>query len=272
MRWAVAGASGHTGRLVVSRLLDDGHDVVALARHATAAFQPRDGLTAVDVDVQDARALSPHLAGCRVVLSTLGSGTSRAPTTLYSVGVTNLLDAMREHDVPRIVLVSAVPAGPHGSLPWSQRHLVVPILQRVFGPTYADMRLMEAVLAASTSDWVGLRPPRLVRTPISDYRLDAGRPSPTPRALATPPWRGPSSTAPREPGRAASSTSRDRNLEDRAVGQRCSLSRLRRGPLVRVADSWPPSSPLRPRTPERVRAADDPTVAAVRAVGATLRY
>lgn len=158
------------------RLLEDGHEVIALARHATAALEPRARLTAVDVDVQDAHAVSPHLAGCQVVLSTLGTGTSRAPTTLYSVGVTNLLDAMREHDVPRIVVVSAVPAGPLAPLPWSQRHLVVPILQRVFGPTYADMRRMEAVLSASSSDWVCLRPPRLVRTPVSDYRLDAGGP------------------------------------------------------------------------------------------------
>jgi len=38
----------------------------------------------------------------------------------------------------------------------------IPILERIFGATYDDMRWMETLLRGSPADWVCLRPPRLV--------------------------------------------------------------------------------------------------------------
>src|SRR5258708_3127097 len=74
---------------------------------------------------------------------------------------------------------AAVPAGPRAGQPFLQRRMIIPILERVFGATYADMRRMEALLRGSDLDWVCLRPPRLIsKKPTGRYRLDASRPLP----------------------------------------------------------------------------------------------
>src|SRR3954451_17193961 len=60
MRVAVAGATGFVGRALVARLVDDGHDVVALGR------RPPDlpGATGHAVDVGDTAAVTAALDGC----------------------------------------------------------------------------------------------------------------------------------------------------------------------------------------------------------------
>ena len=52
-----------------------------------------------------------------------------------------------------------------------QRTAVRPILQRVFGETYNDMRIMERALLESAFDWTAVRPPRLTNKPAhGEYR------------------------------------------------------------------------------------------------------
>jgi putative NADH-flavin reductase len=54
---------------------------------------------------------------------------------------------------------------------------VTPILERIFGATYEDMRRMETLLRGSGADWVCLRPPRLAsKKAVGRYRIDASRP------------------------------------------------------------------------------------------------
>ena len=45
---------------------------------------------------------------------------------------------------------------------FGQRRVIIPVLERIFGATYNDMRRMETLLRGSDLDWVRLRPPRLV--------------------------------------------------------------------------------------------------------------
>jgi nucleoside-diphosphate-sugar epimerase len=118
------------------------------------------------------------------VISTLGVGTSRAPTTLYSRGTANVLAAMRTRGIRSLAVVSAAPAGPRAEQPFLERRLAMPILDRFFGATYEDMRRMEEELGESGVDWVALRPPRLVgRGATGHYRLDARKPLPKARSL-----------------------------------------------------------------------------------------
>ena len=38
--------------------------------------------------------------------------------------------------------------------PFGQRRVIIPVLERIFGATYADMRRMETLLRGSDPDWV----------------------------------------------------------------------------------------------------------------------
>ena len=173
MRLAVIGAAGRTGKLVVEQALDRGFQVRALARNPDAIGVQNPALESVRVDVRDAEALSSAVAGCDALISTLGAGAARNATDLYSQGVANELQAMAANDIKTLEVVSAAPAGPRDEQPFPARRIMFPILWRLFGGQYEDMRRMEAILRASSVDWIALRPPRLVNKPATGaYRTD----------------------------------------------------------------------------------------------------
>jgi putative NADH-flavin reductase len=169
---AVVGATGHTGGHVVTQAVARGYDVLALARRPAASTVGGSAVEERAVDVLDDEGLVKALAGAEAVVSTLGIGTSREPTVTYSQGVRNILAAMSGNDIGRLVVTSAAPAGPREEQPFMERRVVMPILERFFGATYRDMRLMEATLRSSEIPWVALRPPRLLDKPATGaYRM-----------------------------------------------------------------------------------------------------
>ena len=178
MKIAVVGATGRTGRLVADQALARGDEVIALARNPEAV-PPRPGLTAAAADVLDRAAVTGALAGADAVVSALGIGASRQPTVVYSEGIANVLHAMAAHGIKRLAVISAVPAGSRAEQPFAQRRLLIPILERVFGASYADMRRMEALLRGSDLDWVCLRPARLLgKDGTGRYRVGPDQPLP----------------------------------------------------------------------------------------------
>ena len=184
MRIAVIGVTGRTGRRVAREALDRGHRVAGIARRLESVDLEHPDLNLVAADVRDADSLADALTGCDAVVSALGVGSSRAPTDLYSKGIANVLDAMAVASVPRLSVISAAPVGPRAEQPFLEGRVVMPILDRLFGATYADMRRMEATLRDGDADWVSLRPPRLVDKPgLGAYRIGADAPLPRARSL-----------------------------------------------------------------------------------------
>jgi putative NADH-flavin reductase len=185
MKIAVIGANGHTGRIVVRDALASGHQVTAVARASSELWDPDDEhLTHARADVHDPDALTRALDGANAVVSALGIGNSRAPTDVYSTGVRNTLGAMRAAGADKLAVISAVPAAPWAEQPILQRRIALPLLQRLFGASYDDMRRMEAILVKTTDvDWISIRPPRLVdKPPNGAYRIDT-RPLAKARAI-----------------------------------------------------------------------------------------
>lgn len=184
MRVAVIGANGRTGAHVVAQAVRRGHEVVAVARRPELVTTDDALVSRVRADALDPDAVRVALGDCDAVISTLGVGTSRAPTILYSAGVANMLTAMRTRAIERLVVVSAAPVGPPDEHPLVQRRVVLPILRRFFGATYEDMGRMEDALRASQADWVSLRPPRLVdKAGQGGYRLQVDAPLSGARSL-----------------------------------------------------------------------------------------
>jgi putative NADH-flavin reductase len=186
MKIAVIGANGRTGRIVVKDALARGHQVVAVTR-ADGVSEPNDAnLINARADVRDVDALRRALVGAEAVISAVGVGTARAPTDVYSTGVRSTLGAMRLNGAVKLAVISAVPAGPWEEQPLLQRRIALPILERVFGASYDDMRRMETILRKTTDvDWVALRPPRLVSKPAKGaYRIDT-RPLAKARAITS---------------------------------------------------------------------------------------
>ncbi len=184
MRVAVIGSTGHTGAQVVIQALASNHQVIAVARHPNRSTGPDAGLVSMVGDVLDQHSMNRALADADAVVSALGIGASRNPTVVYSHGTANILRAMQAHSIRKLAVISAAPVGPRTEQPFVERRIIMPVLERIFGATYDDMRRMETELGRSELDWVALRPPRLLDKPATgSYRLDANRPLPKARSI-----------------------------------------------------------------------------------------
>jgi putative NADH-flavin reductase len=166
VRIVVLGASGGTGREVVTQAVAEGHEVVAVAR---AGSDVPGGATVVRAGFDDADAFDGAVGGADVVISALGTR-GRGPTTVCADGVSAVLAAMGRTGVRRLLVVSAsgLPGvGDDRALRW----FVKPILQRVLRHSYADLARMEEIVRASDVDWTIVRPPQLTDGPrTGSYR------------------------------------------------------------------------------------------------------
>ena len=109
----VTGGAGHLGANLVRRLLDEGHEVRALARPGDDN-RGLEGLPleVVEGDIRDLDTLRRHLRGCTHVfhvaakISTLSpsAGEYRELFETNVLGTRNVLQAALEHDVERVVL------------------------------------------------------------------------------------------------------------------------------------------------------------------------
>nr|AFY23036.1 TamE [uncultured bacterium] len=170
MRVTIVGASGRTGRLVVDRALAAGHEVTAVSRSGAV---PGD----VRADVLDPAALRTAVADSDVVVSTIAPPLRDLlrPTTLYSTGTANLIDAMREHGVARLVAVSSAGVlDGDPSHPWLYRRVLKPLL--FDRGLYRDMRVMEREVENSGLRWVIVRAAGLTNgAATGTYRVEDGR-------------------------------------------------------------------------------------------------
>lgn len=167
----VFGGSGGTGKEVIKQLLAKGYSVTALFRNPDAFEIRHADLTIVKGDVLQPSTFAGKLEGQDGVVSCLGSR-GRSPTTLYSVGMTNIIKAMKEHGVDRILCLSAlgVSLPPKGSL--LMRFAVKNLLQKILKYPYADMLKMEGIISASAVAWTIIRPPWLRNgTRTGKYRI-----------------------------------------------------------------------------------------------------
>ncbi|QNE17267.1 SDR family oxidoreductase [Kribbella qitaiheensis] len=160
MRIVVFGAAGSTGRELVEQALAAGHQVVAAVRRPEKV-QPRAGLTVVQADVADPEAVRTAVAGSDAVFSVVGGKPSRQPVSLYSTSARNIIDAMHEYGVKRLMVVSSVILEPgwRPSNAFFFNNVIDPLVNRVMvRTTHDDMRRMEQLVRDSGLDWTIARP------------------------------------------------------------------------------------------------------------------
>ncbi|ASN19707.1 NAD(P)-dependent oxidoreductase [Arthrobacter sp. YN] len=177
MRILVPGATGSVGQQVVEQALERGHEVVAVSRNPKTLTIENPALTKVSANILNAPDVAPLLEGVDAVISTVGTGSSKSPTTLYSAGTKNLLEAMRVHGVSRLVVISSEVAEHWAHQGALKLWIALPLLQKFLGATYDDMRRMDIVLWESDCQWTAIRAPR-IRTVEGKgrYRLSSERP------------------------------------------------------------------------------------------------
>ncbi|GAA4785306.1 NAD(P)-binding oxidoreductase [Streptomyces ziwulingensis] len=106
MEIAVLGSTGQTGRLVIARALERGHDVLALARRPELVEAPASGkLRAVRADVTDPGSVLAAVEGADVVVSALGITKKQDPAILVE-GARQIASA-----APRVIWLTSLGMG-----------------------------------------------------------------------------------------------------------------------------------------------------------------
>lgn len=160
MRIAVFGATGATGRHVVDQALEAGHEVTALVRDPATLSVRHHRLEVLVGDVERARSVEDVVRGQHAVISALGTNQRRGSVSVTSDGARAILTAMEDHDVRRLVVVSA-----HGAAESRDRSLYVLAVWATQGHKMRDKDRMEELIRASDVDWTIVRPPALTDGP-----------------------------------------------------------------------------------------------------------
>lgn len=155
MNVLILGATGGVGQHLVRQGLGRAHRITALVRHPEKLTGVANGLTVLQGNVLDARAVEAAVTGQAAVVYAVGV---RRPgrTTLFSDSTRILLDAMIRHAVRRLVCITGVGAGEtkgHGG--WLYDRLLYPLFTRHI---YADKDRQEALIRSSPLEWVIVRP------------------------------------------------------------------------------------------------------------------
>jgi putative NADH-flavin reductase len=184
MKVTIFGATGGVGRHAVQQALAAGYQVTAVVRDP--AGLPADvAHVRADLDTVRPDVIASAVADADAVLSCLGPR-SKAEAGIVTKGTRLIVGAMKEKDVRRLIVISAVPVGtiaspgrpnPPATDPgdgWFTSTVLTPIVKAAFRDTYRDLAQMEDVVRDSGLDWTIARPPRLVNKKLTGrYRTDA---------------------------------------------------------------------------------------------------
>ena len=168
----VIGANGGIGKQTVEIALKAGHKVTALLRNPANLSISHINLELIKGDVMYPETFEDHLENKDAIISALGVNAASKPTTLYSQGNKNLLDAMKRKGVRRAFFISASAIEISPVLPFYVRFAEKYIVQKLLRYMYDDLRIMENLVKESDADWTIMRPPRLTNKPVTgNYRF-----------------------------------------------------------------------------------------------------
>jgi putative NADH-flavin reductase len=168
----IIGATGATGQILMGEALAQGHEVTALARNPSAVAPEDHRPIVLQGNALEASSVEAAVAGQDAVLSALGTRSTR-PTTLFSESTSNVVSAMRQHGVRRLVCITGIGTGEskgHGGFLYDR--IILPF---VLKNVYEDKDRQEEAIKQSDLDWVIVRPARLTDEPAKgEYRVFLG--------------------------------------------------------------------------------------------------
>ncbi|MEO7132711.1 MAG: NAD(P)-binding oxidoreductase [Vicinamibacterales bacterium] len=165
MKLFVLGATGGTGRQIVTQALRAGHEVTVLARDRARVTAHHPHLTVVAGDTTaGAGAMTPAMHGHDAVISAIGRGMTFQSGRLIQRSVPGILSAMQASGVRRLVFTSALGVGAtFADSPLLPKIFFVTLLRKI----YADKLIGDDLIRRSGMDWTIVQPAVLTDGPLT---------------------------------------------------------------------------------------------------------
>ncbi len=158
MRILVVGATGALGRDVVTEAVARDHSVAALVRDSARASLPAE-VERVEGDVLQVPSLTAAVQGREAVICALGTPSPRRPRTLLEEGTKNLVAAMTQEPMQRLICVTLLGAGSSRA---NASLLYRGVVLRLLAPMVPDKEAQERAVRDSDLEWLIVRSPRFV--------------------------------------------------------------------------------------------------------------
>ncbi len=156
MKIAIFGSTGGTGRELVGQALERNHTITAFARHPMKISLLMDYIRVISGDVLvDHDRIERAVNGVSAVLVALGTDLTSRNHPVESEGTRNIISAMKNCGVKRIIVESAFAVGE------SQQYMArsqYKLMETLLGPILEDKEKQEAAIRESGLDYVIVRP------------------------------------------------------------------------------------------------------------------
>jgi len=170
MKILIIGASRGIGKALMEEALNDGHDVSVLARHPEKISFSHPKLTIHQGDVRDPASLVDPARDRDVLCSCVGGPITCKPVDLFSTAATTLVETVAATPGQKLIAVTGIGAGDskgHGGFLYDK--IFNPLLLKTI---YADKDREEAIISASSVEWLIVRPAGLTNGPrTGTYRV-----------------------------------------------------------------------------------------------------
>ncbi len=164
MKIAIFGGSGKTGHHLVVQALDAGHEVVMLVRTTSNFTIQHPKLTVLQGDVLDAGCVEAAIQGVDAVMSVLGPRSNK-PEFIISQGTDHILNAMKRHNVRRIIISAGAGVRDPQDKPKFIDYLFGFLLNLLSKNAVEDMKQVVDKVRQSDRDWSVIRVPMLTDQP-----------------------------------------------------------------------------------------------------------
>lgn len=159
MRTIVFGASGGTGREIVTQALERGHQVTAFVRRPERLQLSHERFSVVRGDVLDAAAVDAAMPGHDAALCAIGNRQYFLPSNILAKGTRHIVAAMERHGVRRFVCETSLGVSDSfARLGVYYTLFVYPVVMPFY---WFDKEEQEKVVKRSHLEWVIVRPGQL---------------------------------------------------------------------------------------------------------------
>ncbi len=162
MKLAIFGATGKTGIELVKQALEQGYAVTAFVRDPARLPIEDENLALVTGDAFDPVSVAQAVQGQDAVICALGAGSALKKTSVRTTGTINIIRGMQEHNVKRLMVVTAMGTGES----WNRMSLINKFFYAVLlKSSREDHEAQEIAVKESGLDWTIVRPSGLTDTP-----------------------------------------------------------------------------------------------------------